>query len=121
MNIDYILNNSIVSVSNFLTLKCKYIKGPEVCNLFSDSSRGKRKVCVCVCVCVWRERRGGRQTLAVNELGERCIWVFLHPSIFAPICFFQIEGLKYSLRKYEEVLQWQELIKRDQREVKFNV
>ena len=35
--------------------------------------------------------------------------------VFAPIyfcthLFFQIESLKCSLRKYEEVLQWQELI-----------
>lgn len=50
-------NNSIVSVSNFLTLKLKYVKGPEVCNLFSDGSRGK-KMCVC------RERGEGETNVS---------------------------------------------------------
>ena len=57
VNVDSVLNNSIMS--NFLTLKFKYVKGPEVCNLFSDGSRGKK-----TCVCVEREARG-TQTLAV--------------------------------------------------------
>lgn len=101
MNVDSVVNNSIVSVSNFLTLKLKYVKGPEVCNLFSDGSRGGKKKCVCV----EREERG-RQTLAVNELGERCIWVFSHCSCSFFICLklFQNREFKCSLRKYEEVL-----------------
>ena len=57
------------------------------------------------CVCVEREERG-RQTLAVNELGERCIWVFSHCSCSFFICLklFQNREFKCSLRKYEEVL-----------------
>lgn len=73
-------------MSNFLTLKLKYVKGPEVCNLFSDGSKGKK------CMCV-RERRG-ETNVSSCELGKMYVGV-LHCSCSCFICLklFQMRVL----------------------------